>query len=109
MTVKTYQNLVNAGVIVFTEAITFFLLDYGSADFVSKIEIEAEQHRGHELPRFMNYKVCEKLIQGILKQYEGPALQCLERVGQLVENMMMETANEALEQFPHLNRMVKVR
>ena len=86
----------------------YLLLVEKSEKYIDDITEISTGQRGRELPGFLKYSTCEILIVDIVKKYEGPMIQTLENVSQLVGETFGRLATSKFENHPLLEAKIKV-
>ena len=74
-----------------------------------KLREAIKQHRGRELPRFVNYKPCASLMKDAVATFETPAQECLDVVAELVLRIFLDVLHNNLGQYHDLERRIKVK
>ncbi|XP_019331914.1 interferon-induced GTP-binding protein Mx1-like [Alligator mississippiensis] len=67
------------------------------------------QYRGRELPGFINYKSFEDIVKKYIRELEGPALEVLSKVIDIVGQSFTEVATANFPEFFNLTRAAKGR
>ncbi|KAM6161429.1 interferon-induced GTP-binding protein Mx2-like isoform 2-T2 [Erethizon dorsatum] len=65
------------------------------------------QHRGRELPGFVNYRTFEKIIKRQLQALEEPSVDMLHQVTDMVRNAFTDVAEKNFTEFFNLYRTAK--
>ncbi|XP_062866900.1 interferon-induced GTP-binding protein Mx-like [Trichomycterus rosablanca] len=60
------------------------------------------KHRGRELPGFSDYKVFEMVVQRLVSQLKGPAIDTLKVIRETIENQFAEVSNTCFLNYPFL-------
>uniref|UniRef100_A0A8C5LE59 Uncharacterized protein n=1 Tax=Jaculus jaculus TaxID=51337 RepID=A0A8C5LE59_JACJA len=66
-----------------------------------------KQHRGRELPGFVNYKAFEMIIKKQVKALEQPAVEILHKVTDMIRLTFTNTSEKHFEEFFNLHRTTK--
>ncbi|XP_076129159.1 interferon-induced GTP-binding protein Mx2-like isoform X3 [Alosa pseudoharengus] len=61
------------------------------------------KHRGRELPGFSNYKVFEMVVQKLVKNLEGPALETLKVIRETVQAQLNDVSKTCFSNYPFLH------
>ncbi|EHA98071.1 Interferon-induced GTP-binding protein Mx2, partial [Heterocephalus glaber] len=65
------------------------------------------QHRGRELPGFVNYRTFEKIIKKQLQALEEPAVEMLHKVTEMVWKALTDVSEKNFTEFFNLHRTTK--
>ncbi|XP_033481506.1 interferon-induced GTP-binding protein Mx-like [Epinephelus lanceolatus] len=89
------------------------IIERSGVNFNWNIEKEVAQferkYRGRELPGFINYKTFEGMVKEQIKQLEGPAIQKLKEVAEIVKKELFGLAQSSLVGFPYLIQTAKMK
>ncbi|XP_060898306.1 interferon-induced GTP-binding protein Mx-like [Labrus mixtus] len=89
------------------------LIDRSGVNFNWTIEREVAQYegkyRGRELPGFINYKTFEDMVKEQIKLLEGPAVQKLKEVSEIVKKDLHKVAEDSLVGFSNLTNIAKMK
>ncbi|KAJ8246754.1 hypothetical protein GJAV_G00255030 [Gymnothorax javanicus] len=61
-----------------------------------------EKHRGRELPGFSNYSVFEVVVQKLVVELKGPAIDTIKSIRDIVQEQFTEVAGTFFLNFPYL-------
>ena len=67
-----------------------------------------EGRRGRELPRFLNYSLCETIVRERLQEYKDPCFECLYSIDSLAERVFLFLVDKTFEQFDEVKSDLKV-
>ncbi|KAG9470067.1 hypothetical protein GDO78_018973, partial [Eleutherodactylus coqui] len=71
------------------------------------ISVYENQHRGRELPGFVNYKTFENIAKSQIKKFEEPAIAKLHEITELVRSTFNKIAMNHFFPYPNLYRCTK--
>uniref|UniRef100_A0A3Q3NHJ7 Interferon-induced GTP-binding protein Mx-like n=1 Tax=Labrus bergylta TaxID=56723 RepID=A0A3Q3NHJ7_9LABR len=71
------------------------------------IEREVAQYEARELPGFINYKTFEDMVKEQIKLLEGPAVQKLKEVSEIVKKDLHKVAEDSFVGFSNLTNIAK--
>ncbi|XP_053471705.1 interferon-induced GTP-binding protein Mx2-like, partial [Ictalurus furcatus] len=82
-------------------------LDNTKASFQKTVqEVVTEydrKHRGHELPGFSDYKVFETVVQKLVIQLSGPAIDTLRVIREIIQKQFSDVSKTYLNNYPFLH------
>ncbi|XP_004429677.1 PREDICTED: interferon-induced GTP-binding protein Mx1 [Ceratotherium simum simum] len=79
----------------------------GDSDIRKQIRTFENQHRGRELPGFVNYRTFETIIKQQIEKLEEPAIDMLHRVTDLVRTTFTDVSKKNFDEFFNLHRTTK--